>query len=496
MQKALPTAVVIGGGLGGISAAISLAQKGYEVSLFEQNNHFGGKLNRKEQDGFGFDLGPSILTMPDIFEQLFKNSGKKMEEYIPTTRLNLEWRSFFSDGTVIDLYGDLEEMEAKNSALNKEDMNEYRDFLDYANKLFEATKEGYFAEGLDTTMEMIRHHGVFSSLKDFDYFSTMHEGISKRISHPKLQNILDYFSKYVGSSPYDAPAILNMIIAMQHQLGAWYVPGGMHLIAEGLVTLAKEIGVKLYLNTQATKLDTDENQNVTAAVFSDGSKVEADVFVSNMEVIPAYHYLLNEDEKYLDKLEDKFEPAASGFVLHLGVNKQYPQLSHHNFFFSDDPKTNYDQVYHQDELPVDPTIYLVNVNKTDPTQAPVGYENIKILPHIPYISEKPFTHEEYSEFRERLLIKLEKMGLEGIRKHIVTENLWTPEDIQEAYSSHCGAIYGAVSDKKKNHGFKHPKYSKRYNNLYFVGGTVNPGGGMPMVTLSGQQVADKILEKE
>lgn len=418
-----------------------------------------------------------------------------MEGYIPTSRLNLEWRSFFSDGTVIDLYGDLDEMEAKNPALNKQDMSEYRDFLDYANKLFEATKESYFAEGLDTTLEMIRHQGVFSSLKDFDYFSTMHEGISKRVNHPKLQNILDYFSKYVGSSPYDAPAILNMIISMQHQLGVWYVPGGMHLIAEGLTQLAKEIGVKLYLNSKVTKLITDEKESVTTAVFSDGSEVEADVFISNMEVIPTYNYLLGEDKKYLNKLEDKFEPAASGFVLHLGVSKEYPQLSHHNFFFSEDPKKNYEQVYHRGELPDDPTIYLVNVNKTDSSQAPSGYENIKILPHIPYISEKPF-HKEYSEFRETVLNKLEKMGLEGIRKHIVTENLWTPEDIQEAYSSHRGAIYGTVSDKKKNHGFKHPKYSKRYNNLYFVGGTVNPGGGMPMVTLSGQQVVDKILEND
>ena len=154
------------------------------------------------------------------------------------------------------------------------------------------------------------------------------------------------------------------------------------------------------------------------------------------------------------------------------------------------------QVFHRYELPDDPTIYLVNVNKTDPTQAPAGHENIKILPHIPYIQDKPYTEADYRELRERVLIKLENMGLVGLRQHIVTEDMWTPEDIQRTYYSHKGSIYGTLSSKKKNKGFKHPKKSMLYQNLYFVGGSVNPGGGMPMVTLSGQQVSELIEAEE
>lgn len=181
--------------------------------------------------------------------------------------------------------------------------------------------------------------------------------------------------------------------------------------------------------------------------------------------------------------------------MHLGVDKEYPQLAHHNFLFSSDSKRNYHEVFHEKVLPQDPTIYLVNSNKTDKTQAPADYENLKVLPHIPYIQDKPFTEEQYSKFRERVLDKLERMGLTNLRQHIVYEDIWTPHDIEHHYASNRGAIYGVVADRK-NKGFKFPKQSQYFENLYFVGGSVNPGGGMPMVTLSGQQVADKINARE
>ncbi|MDE1549560.1 phytoene desaturase family protein [Jeotgalibaca caeni] len=494
MQKQ-KTIIVIGGGLGGLSAAISLAQQGFQVSLYEKNDHLGGKLNRLEQDGFGFDLGPSILTMPHIFEKLFIASNRKMEDYIKIERLDLEWRSFFPDGTTIDLYGDFAKMAAENPLLTEKDMEEYQTFLDYAKTIYDATQTGYFDKGLDSTMEILRHHGMVKALKDFDYFTSMYDAIAKRVSNPKLRDMLAYFIKYVGSSPYDAPAVLNMMIYMQHKQGIWYVPGGMHHIADGMVKLAKELGVQFYNGQQVVKLEK-ENKNIKAAVLEDGTILEADYFVSNMEVIPAYQQLLDEEPEYTEKLEKKFEPASSGFVLHLGVKKEYPQLAHHNFFFSNASEDNFNQNFHDHKLPEDPTIYLVNVNKTDPSQTIPGHENIKILPHIPYLQDRPFTKAEYDEFRERILVKLEKMGLTDLRENIVVENRWTPHDIEENYLSHRGAIYGTVSHRKKNHGFKHPKHSERYDNLYFVGGTVNPGAGMPMVTLSGQQVSDKISQRE
>lgn len=495
MSRTKKKVVVIGGGLGGMSAAISLAQRGYAVSLYEKNEHLGGKLNRLEQDGFGFDLGPSILTMPHIFERLFAGSGKRMSEYVPIVRLAREWRSFFPDGTVVDLYGDLERMKRENLYLSQDDMKEYESFLQYAKGLYDMTEKGYFKQGLDTTSQVIKHHGIVSSLKGFDLFSTMYEAIDKRISNPYLRDMLSYFIKYVGSSPYDAPAVLNMMIYMQHAQGCWYVPGGMHRLAEGLRVLAIEAGVKLYTGVAVTNVLTN-GKELASAVLSDGSIVEADYFISNMEVIPFYEKMVETEKKEIERLGRKFEPSSSGLVLHLGVKKSYPQLNHHNFFFSANLKEQMDKVFQRHELPDDPTIYLVNTNKTDPSQAPTGHENLKILPHIPHIQDVPFTASDYLQLEDRVLAKLERMGLEGLRDNIVTRDVWTPHDIERVYGSHRGSIYGTLSDKGKNKGFKHKKHSDRFNNLYFVGGTVNPGGGMPMVTLSGQQVCKAILKRD
>ncbi|MFD2705839.1 phytoene desaturase family protein [Salibacterium lacus] len=490
------TIIVTGGGLGGLSAAVSLAQSGYNVTLYEQNDHLGGKLNRLEQDGFGFDLGPSLLTMPRIFEALFTGSNRRMEDYIQAVRLEREWRSFFPDGTVLDLYGDLTKMLEENEALGEKDIEEYRTFLSYARTIYDATEKGYLGRGLDTLPEILRFHGLKESWYGFDFFSTMHEAIAKRISHPKLRDMVSYFIKYVGSSPYDAPAVLNMMVYMQHTEGAWYVPGGMHKIAQGITALAKEIGVEIHTGTGVRRFVKEKGGRIAAVELEDGTQRRADYFISNREVIPTYEMLLGEDVSYLKKLEKKYEPSSSGLVLHLGVDKLYPQLSHHNFFFSNDLKEQMNKVFHRHELPDDPTIYLVNVNKTDPSQAPEGHENIKVLPHIPYIQDEPFSDRDYEWFRGRVLDKLENMGLEGLRDHIVTEDRWTPHDIERMYGSHRGSIYGTLSDKKKNKGFKHPKQSERYDNLYFAGGTVNPGGGMPMVTKSGQQVRDLIVERD
>lgn len=490
------TIVVVGGGLGGLSSAISLAQKGYTVSLFEKNSHLGGKLNRLDTMGFGFDLGPSILTMPHIFNRLFEESGYQLDDFVPIKQLSHEWRSFFTDGRVIDLYNDLDEMKINNAELSEKDMQEYQSYLEYAKKLYESTEKGYFNKGLDDLSAVYKHHGLLGVLTDFDYFHTMAQGIEKRISNPYMQEMLKYYIKYVGSSAESAPAILNVLAHVQKSQGLWYVEGGMHKLSEGLVKLAEKVGVSLHTNSEVTEITVDNTNTVSGVRLSSGDYINADRVVSNMEVIPTYNRLLDVEADKTKKMEERFEPAASGLVLHLGVNRLYPQLAHHNFFFSADSKANYKAVFQEKNLPEDPTIYLVNSNKTDASQAPDGHENIKILPHIPYIQDDPFTDEDYNKLRDRVLIKLEKMGLKDLRKHIVFEDKWTPVDIEEAYYSTRGSIYGVVSDRKKNKGFKFPKVSTEFNKLYFVGGSVNPGGGMPMVTLSGQQVADIICQED
>ncbi len=482
--------VVIGAGLGGISSAIHLISAGYDVELIEKNDHLGGKLNELKTNGFTFDLGPSILTMPQIFKKLFEVMDEDINDYLNLIKLNLQWRCFFEDGMVIDLYEDIDKM-INNSNLGQENIKNIKEFMNYSQQLYELTEKGYFANGLDNIKEVIKFYGLKDLMSGFDYFSTMHDGVSKYLDNHYLIDIYDYFIKYVGSSAYNAPAVLNILPYVQKEFGLWYVDGGMYNLARSLEELLSKGGVKVRKNTEVKGLI--KNGNVIKAVrLANGDTIQGDIFVSNMEVIPAYKELLAEDANYLASY-NKFEPACSGLVLHLGVDREYPELAHHNFFFSQDSRDNFNTIFRKKELPQDPTIYLVATTRTDKSQAPAGCENIKVLPHIPHLQTNKFTESEYLLLKDRVLDKLERMGLKNLREHVVVEDMWTPEDIKSWYKSNKGAIYGVVSDRQKNKGFKAPKKSSKYNNLFFVGGSVNPGGGMPMVTLSGQQVSSMIV---
>jgi diapolycopene oxygenase len=482
--------IVIGSGLGGLSAAISLAQEGYEVTIHEKNAKIGGKLNVLQAQGYTFDLGPSILTLPHIFERLFERSGKKMSDYIPIRTVRPHWRNFFEDGTVVDLDPDPDRMaaQARKAGENPENV---RRFLKYSSNLYDLVNAGYFEQGLDTAAAFRDFYGLGKFLK-FDLFRSMHGGVKRHLKTRYMQDIFDYFIKYVGSSAYHSPAFMNCMATIQFRYDLWYVDGGLYHIALGLQRLMDELGVKLCLNSEVVEVGK-ENGRVTDIVTRDGTRHAADIIVSNMEVIPAYEKLLHEDEILMKSLE-RFEPSCSGLVLELGLDRKYPQLAHHNFFFSDRQKEHFHTVFRKRLLPPDPTIYLVAASKTDPTVAPAGCDGLKILPHIPHIDDaKPLTREDYMAFKEQVLVKLERMGLTDLRKHVVFEHCWTPHDIREQYGSNKGSIYGVVSDRFKNLAFKAPKQSTKYPNLFFVGGSVNPGGGMPMVVLCGQNVAKNVV---
>ncbi len=483
-------ALVIGGGLGGMSAAISLAAKGYRVEIFEKNEHLGGKLNRKELEGFEFDLGPSILTMPQIFARLFQQHDRKMEDYLKIERLKREWRCFFEDGTKIDLYADPEKLFASNEAVSLRDRREVEEYLDYCQRLGRMVEEGYFKEGLDTLWQIFKHHGMIKFLRGFDYFSTMAEGVESRLSSKYLQHIFNFFIKYVGSSPYRAPAVLNLLPYIQFEYGLWYVPGGLYNLSRGLQRLISELDIEVFTGTEVVKIKA-EGDKVAGLLLENGDFRSGDLVISNMEVIPALRELLSESE-LADSYEKKFEPACSGYVLHLGLDREYSFLDHHNFFFSRNPKGHFHSVFEDYQLPEDPTIYLVATTRSDSAQAPPGCENIKILPHIPNLQHNSFTAADYQQLRQNVLTKLERMGFTDLREHILVEDEWLPQDIRDSYYSNRGAIYGVVSDRRKNKGLKAPKKSELYHNLYFVGGSVNPGAGMPMVVLSGQQVAEMV----
>ena len=491
MKKAL----IIGGGLGGLSAAISLAQlKEYEIHVLEKNAHLGGKLNINVKNGFTFDLGPSIITMPYIFEHLFTMHDKKMSDYLEFETVTPHWRNFFEDGTVLDITETLDQM-LENAQLTQKDMDELQAFYAYSEKLFEFSDAVLFKHQSERKRDTLKYYPATRIIQDSDMFSVMDEGVRRFISNPYLVDILNYFIKYVGSSPYDAPAVLNLLPYIQWKFGLWYAKGGLFAISNALVKLAKELNITFHTGVQI-KGAMIKDKNITALVDQQGTVYEGDLVISNMEVIPFYQFITKESDAFLKPYQKKYGPACSGYALHLGVNTTYPQLAHHNFFYSNNSKQNFDNIFHHNKLNDDPTIYLVAPTRSDASIAPQGCDIIKILPHIPVLDEQhPFSEMDYETFKNNVLDKLERMGLTDLRKHIVVEEVWTPHTIQDAYMSNQGSIYGVISDKKKNMGFKTPKYSSKYKNLFFVGGSVNPGGGMPMVILSGQQVVEQIKTK-
>ncbi len=489
--------VVVGAGLGGLSAAISLQAEGFDVEIVEKNEKAGGKLNFLEVEGYGFDLGPSIFTLPQFFQSLWERAGKQMSDYVELVSVEPHWRNFFEDGETIDLIQDLDDMREELKKLPgdpEKHWEQFEAFLSYAREQYLLVDEGYFDKGLDNVWEMLRYYGWRLIFK-MDHRNSMSESIANYFEDPKLRMIFEYFIKYVGSSAKDAPGYMNLMPIIQFDYGLWYVEGGMYNLARGLVRLLEDLEIPIRYNAEVATIDTKGKQ-VTGVTLGSGESIVADYVVCNMEVIPAYRKLLDEPARFLRKLE-KFKPACSGLVIHLGTDKIYDQLAHHNFFYSRNQDKHFDTVFQKGELPEDPTIYLVAPTRTDPSKAPIGCDNIKVLPHIPPIDpDNPPTHEDYVALKERVLDKLERMGLTDLRKHTVVEDFLTPVDIERMYNSNQGSIYGVVSDWKTNQAFKAPKQSSKYPNLFFTGGSVNPGGGMPMAILCGQKVADRVVKRD
>lgn len=499
MKAANKSVVIIGAGIGGMSAAIQLAKAGLRVTLVEKNERLGGKLNLLETEGFKFDLGPSIFTLPQVFRPLFEGDGRTLEDYVPLRRVDPQWRNFFEDGTVVDLWENTNDMRRELEKLPDaaSALEDYIRFVDYARQQYDVVERGYLREGLDDFWQLIRFYGLTGG-REMDWSHSMSGAITKRVRNPYLRDIFAYFIKYVGASANDSPGFMNLMPHIQLGFGLWYVQGGLYEFARAFERRLNELGVEVRLHTEVVSIDRC-GDHVTGVQVRNGAgdikQIAADFVVSNMEVIPASERLLQQTPAQMKWLQ-KFEPACSGIVLHLGLDRVYPQLAHHNFFYSQKQSSHFDRVFHDKKLPDDPTIYLVAPTRTDPSQAPSGCDNIKILPHIPYINDKnSYTYEDCVALKELCLNKLERMGLTDLRKHIVVEDFWTPFDIERQYYSNRGSIYGVVCNRWRNFAFKAPKRSKDYDNLFFVGGSTNPGGGMPMVSLSGQHAARMILEQ-
>lgn len=488
--------IVIGGGLGGLSTSIRLAADGNQVIVLEKNERAGGKLNVRSGKGYSFDTGPSILTMPWVLEKLFASAGRRLEDYMTLVRVEPQWRTFFEDGVSLDITGDLPQMLKQLNGLSTEDAQEFLVYLQYCQRMYDANMKSFYSKSLSGLSDLRTYHSM-RELLAMDPLRTMHQSTERFLKDKHLRQLFDFFIMYIGSSPYAAPAVLSQLIYVQMGLGIYYVEGGMYNIAQGMLKLLAEQGVEVRINTRVSAINMS-GSHATGVTLEDGTVLEADLIVSNLEAIPAHQTLLTEHPgapAAVKKLS-KYAPTVSGLVLLLGIDKKYEQLLHHNFYFSKDPEKEFRDLFEQGIPTDDPTIYIGVSSKSDPTQAPEGKDNLFVLTHVPPLAPGESWEPLKDNYRDLVLTKLERMGLSDLRSHIEFEYSFIPDDLQRLYGSNGGSIYGVLTDRKLNGGFKIPSKSALADNLYFVGGSTHPGGGVPMVTLSGQLTADLIQQHE
>jgi len=499
------TAIVIGGGLAGLAAATELAGRGVQVTLVERNQHLGGKMNVLTEKGFTFDMGPTILTMPNVVRGIIQRTGRNVSDYLDLVRLDPQWRCMYEDGTVIDLLERPEEMAA---AMDRQFPGAgagagWKSFVEYSRRMFRLSGKVFFFKDLGGVMDLMRkpptsEPGLLKDVFAMRMHSTVGGTIDKHIHEPHLKQLAEHFLQYVGSSPFLSPAILTLIAAAQVDDGCWYAMGGTRMVARSMERILREERAEIITGTGVRRLLTD-GKRVTGVELEDGRTITADVVVSNCDVQRTYRDLDGSQEGIAEqrRIGGDYTPACSGVVLYLGLDRQYDHLLHHDFLFSKDSHEEFDDIYRQGIPARDPTVYLCVPSRTDPTQAPAGGEALYALIHTPYL--RPGQRWEgpggmMEAYRGTVIEKLKRFGMPDLEQHIVVERHLTPQGIERWYNAEGGAIYGLASHGKLKGGFKPRNRSRLYRNLYLAGGSANPGPGVPMVLMSGVTAADAVCE--
>jgi phytoene desaturase len=481
---------VIGGGLGGLAAACVLAARGHRVTLFDKNSWLGGKAAVLEEEGFRFDMGPTILTVPRVLERIFAEAGLKIEDRLDLVRLDPQWRCFFDDNTHIDLVADLPAMAASMDrfAPGTGAGPGYIRFQDLARHLHDVSERFFFWKPVEDMLDTFDlkanlNPGTLRDVLSLRMGSSVAGTIRSRVKDARLAQMLDHFTQYVGSSPYGSPAVLCSIAHMQTAQGVWYPIGGTRAVITALVRLATELGCELRPGEEVTGLRIE--RETVRAVQTAKSEHPVDAVVSNMDAIRTYRELVGGPaaRRYDRK---GYEPACSGVVLYLGLSRRYEHLAHHDFVFSRDPEEEFDWIYKRGEPAPDPTCYLAAPAATEPAVAPEGGEALYVLVHTPYLRPHHDWTAMLPAYRKIILDKLKRTaGLHDIEERIVIERHLTPQDIHERYKVLNGAIYGLASHGKFAGAFKPGNRSRDIKGLYLAGGAAHPGPGMPMVMMSG-----------
>jgi phytoene desaturase len=481
-----------------LAAACVLAARGHAVTLFERGATLGGKAAVLHEQGFRFDMGPTILTLPSVLRRICAEAGRNLEDVLTLLPCAPQWRSFFGDGTTLDLHADLGAMREHLDGFAPGYGDGYARFLDFSKRLHRISDRFFFWRSIGSMRDMFDLRSMFSPalLRDvlkLKLGKTVAQCVRADVPEPRVAQMIDHFTQYVGSAPDASPAVLCGIAHMQTQEGVWYPQGGTRAVPEALAALARELGVELRTNTGVRRILFDPKRKAVTGVETDGGEMVAlRAVVSNADSVRTHRELLGGKPAERFARRRRYEPACSGVVLYLGLDRTYDHLAHHNFVFSRDPHEEFEAIYRRGVPAPDPTCYVCAPARTEPGVAPPGGEALYVLVHTPYLRPGHDWAAMLPGYRRTILDKLASAGMTDLEKHIRFEAHLTPQDINDRYHVLDGAIYGLASHGRMFGAFKPANRSPDLKGLYLAGGAAHPGPGMPMVLMSGWIAADAV----
>lgn len=484
-------AIIIGAGVGGIAAAIRTARLGYDVEVFEGADTPGGKLSSFEQAGFRFDRGPSLFTMPNLVDELFELCGESPPDHFRYRRQETVCRYFWDDGTRLRAYADPERFSAEAARVLGVAPTLVGEALDAAARKYDVSGKTFLERPLHRLATWTSRAAARTALRirEMDLGVSMHEVNERDLGHPKLVQLFDRFATYNGSDPYRAPGILTVIPTLEHVLGTFLPEGGMHDITEALVGLARRQGVRFHLGTPVRRV-LSAGRRVSGVVLDDGRRVACDLLVSNADVSLFYGELMPQATPPRRALAQ--ERSTSALIFYWGMRGSYRELGLHNIFFSRDYAAEFAALA-AGEIADDFTVYVNVTSKHVPADAPEGAENWFVMVNAPHDRGQDWDS-GLARVRRLTLDKLSAALDRDLAGAIATERTWTPPGIAADTGSHLGALYGSSSNSRLATLMRHRNQSSQYPNLFFVGGSVHPGGGVPLALLSAKIAADLAAE--
>lgn len=478
---------IIGSGIAGLASAIRLRVKGHEVDVFESNAHAGGKLNEKQINGYRFDLGPSVFTMPHLVDELFALAGKDPRHYFSYTKLDTTFNYFFEDGLNLIAFADPKKF-AKEIATKTIDTEErFFQYLEDVAIKYNITNEVFSENSLHKRRNYFKKKFISGVLNfgKIDAFKSMKAGHQQFFNDPHLVQLFDYYASFVGSNPLVAPATLNLIAHLVLNVGVYIPNDGMYAIIQALVKLAEDVGVKFHYNTFVEEILVSKKR--VTGIKARGQEMLYDRVVSNMDVYFTYHKLLPHEKRPLRILRQA--KSSSGIAFYWGVKGVQSNLDLHTMLFSNDELREYTTVFKEKNISDDPSVYICITSKKIPQDAPPGNENWFVLITAPNDQGQDWD-EIVMRTRKNVLAKIKRMLSIDVEANLEFEEVLTPPLIRDRYGSAFGAIFGNSSNNKFAAFYRHPNFTRKIKGLYFTGGSVHPGAGIPMCLNSA-----KIIEK-